>query len=119
VNDAEGELSLDTGSGPVKVARIRASSVTLDTGSRTVTGSDMTVDKLSLDTGSGRVELRAVRTRGDLGHGKRVRGAAARKRCRSLDRRLRERQRDHRCARRYFVVSGCAPFSPAYFRFVS
>jgi DUF4097 and DUF4098 domain-containing protein YvlB len=60
IAQAQGEVSLDTGSGSVDVTGFQGSSLTIDTGSGDVTGSDVESEELSVDTGSGEVRLTGV-----------------------------------------------------------
>ena len=60
VRNARGRIALDLGSGPVSLADVDASTILVDAGSGSITGTGLTARELSLDTGSGNVELASV-----------------------------------------------------------
>jgi lia operon protein LiaG len=62
VSQAEGDLSVDTGSGTVDVSRCKCASLSIDTGSGDVTGTALESQDLSIDTGSGEIRLTGVTT---------------------------------------------------------
>ncbi len=61
VRGAEGTVNLDTGSGRVEVHDVKGPELLVDTGSGSVSGSNIDVRTLNVDTGSGRVEIDDVR----------------------------------------------------------
>lgn len=72
VEDATAEIWIDTGSGEVSLAGVRAKSIEVDTGSGEVTGSDLSATNVSIDTGSGSVQvgkLKAEKVTLDTGSG--------------------------------------------------
>src|SRR5262249_17285100 len=58
----DGDLSIDTGSGPVKVSQVKNGRLSIDTGSGDVTGTDLQGQEVSIDTGSGEIMLTTLRS---------------------------------------------------------
>ncbi len=72
VEGADAEISIDTGSGDVSLARIRGKTIAVDTGSGEITGNDLAAEEASIDTGSGSIQLgklKAERLTLDTGSG--------------------------------------------------
>jgi lia operon protein LiaG len=60
VTQSRGDLSVDTGSGSVSMSDVRGESVSIDTGSGDVTASDLRSNQLSINTGSGNIQVTAL-----------------------------------------------------------
>jgi len=60
ISDAQGDLSIDTGSGAVEVSRFRGPALSIDTGSGDVTGTELESEEVAIDTGSGEIRLTGV-----------------------------------------------------------